>query len=303
MDSEKEKEDAYRKKEVPSENAWSPFVYYWNEFSGNDSYVEPHYHAEFEIDYMVSGQMLFHIDNREYLGKEGDIFIIPPDKIHSVYPIDQKDSFGTYHTFLFTSELLSGSISERCYVDIMLPILRNKIKFSLPITKMHPYYGEIETSMNNIIVALKENTSLHDVMLKSELLRVFYFLLQYDDGTQSELQAFPAEIYNILKYIAQNYSEKLSIQALAQMSFLSNSRFITIFKRVVGMTPSRYLGEIRLKNACRMLVDTDATVISIANACGFNNISNFNVQFKNMFGMSPQEYRSRSRDYLNYNIN
>lgn len=303
MDFSKEKENAYRKKEIPTQNAWRPFTYYWNVFPGKQPYVEPHFHAEFEINYMVSGQMLFHIDNREYLGKEGDIFIIPPDKIHSVYPIDQKDSVGTYHTILFTSDLLSGSISERCYVDIMLPILRNKIKISLPITRMHPYYEEIQTSMDNIIVALKENTPLYDLMLKSELLRIFYLLLQYDDGTQSESQAFPAEIYNILKFIAQNYSEKLSIQELAQMSFLSHSQFITVFKRVVGMTPSHYIADIRLKNACRMLVDTDATIISIANACGFNNISNFNVQFKNMLGMPPQEYRSRSRDYLNYKIN
>ncbi len=303
MHSGKEKEGAYRKAEFPSQNAWQPFIYYRNEFPGDLPYIEPHFHAEFEIDYMVAGQMLFHIDNRDYLGKEGDIFIIPPDKIHSIYPIDQKDSVGKYHTILFTSELLFGSISERCYAEIMLPLLRNKKKIALPITKLHPYYNEIQTSMDNIVVALRENTPLHDLMLKSELLRVFYLFLQYDDGTQSESQAFPAEIYNILKYIAQNYSEKLSIQDLAQMSFLSNSRFITVFKRIVGMTPSRYIGDFRLKNVCRMLVDTDATVISIANACGFNNISNFNVQFKNMFGMPPQEYRNRSRDYKNYKIN
>lgn len=302
MDPVKEKENAYRKQEAPTQNAWRPFIYYWNEFPGRHPYVEPHYHAEFEINYMASGQMLFHIDNWEYLGKEGDIFIIPPDKIHSIYPLEQEDASATYHTILFTSELLSGSISERCYANIMLPLLRNEKKITMPITKMHPYYGEIRTSMENIIVALKENTPMHDLILKSELLRVFYLLLQYNDGAQSESQAIPAEIYNILKYIAKNYSEKLAVQDLAQMSYLSNSRFITVFKRAVGMPPSRYIAEIRLKNACRMLVDTEATVISIANICGFNNISNFNVQFKNMFGMSPLEYRNRSRDYKNYKI-
>ena len=155
---------------------------------------------------------------------------------------------------------------------------------------------------------MKENTSLHDLILRSEVLRIFYFLLQYDSGNNwqslsPQSQSIPSEIYIVLKYIAKNYSERISIQSLAQMSFLSNSRFITVFKQVVGMTPSRYLREVRLKNACRMLVDTDATIISIASACGFNNISNFNVKFKKMFGMPPQEYRCHFRDYINCKAN
>lgn len=295
MESVNGNEIAYRKAENSDYTAWRPFTYQRNEFSSKSSSPEAHLHAGFEIDYVVGGTLRFGIGDQEFLGKKGDIFIIHPNEVHTVSPVGPKP-VGAYHSFLFSTEFLSGSISERCYAEILLPILRGKKKIASPVTELHPYYCEIQISMDNIIAGLQEDTSLHDLMIKSELIRIFYFLLQYESGRrQPASQAIPAEIYAALKYIAQNYSEKISTHDLSQLSFLSDSRFLTVFKQTVGTSPTHYINQIRLKNACQMLSDTDATVINIANACGFNNISNFNVQFKKLVGMSPLDYRSHSR--------
>lgn len=295
--NEKEKKDlneAHEKVETPSCDAWHPFSYNFNRFPGEYPYVEPHFHPEFEIDYIVSGQLIFNIGNQEIPAKEGDIFIIHPNEIHSIYPCNPQNTPATYHTFLFVPNLLAGSISERCLISLF-PVTRGEKKVLSPITKEHPYYSEIQTSIENIIVGLKENTALHDMMIKSELLRIFFLLLQYDSEVQTTAsKVIPSEIYTVLKYIAENYTEKISTQELSKMTYLSHSRFLAVFKQTVGTSPTHYLNFLRIKKACRMLVETpNETVINIANACGFNNISNFNVQFKRTVEVSPIDYRNR----------
>lgn len=288
---------AQQKIEKPSLNAWHPFSYDKISIPSSVPYIEPHFHSEFEIDYLISGQLVFNIGNQEILAKEGDIFVIHPNEIHSIYPNNPQDAPAFYHTFLFVPNLLAGSISERCLISLF-PITRGEKKVLSPITKEHPYYSEIQTSIENIIVGLKENTALHDIMIKSELLRIFYFLLQYDNEVQTtSSKVIPSEIYTVLKYIAENYTEKVSTQELSKMTYLSHSRFLAVFKQTVGTSPTHYLNFLRIKKACRMLVEAPTeTVINIATACGFNNISNFNVQFKNLVKMSPIEYRNRFKN-------
>ena len=175
----------------------------------------------------------------------------------------------------------------------LFPILHGKKKIASPITKEHPYYCEIQTSMQNIIVGLQEDTPMHDLMLKSELLRLFYFLLQYENEERpTGEKMIPIEIYTVLKYIAEHYTEKIPIQELSKMTFLSHSRFLALFKQATGISPIHYLNFLRIKKACRMLIDNpNETVIRIANACGFNNISNFNAQFKEVVNNTPSGYR------------
>ena len=57
------------------------------------------------------------------------------------------------------------------------------------------------------------------------------------------------------------------------------------------MTFVEYLNTIRIGHVCKLLADSDENVVTIAYECGFNNLANFNRQFKRLKGMSPSEYR------------
>ncbi|NLG39720.1 MAG: helix-turn-helix transcriptional regulator, partial [Fibrobacter sp.] len=58
-----------------------------------------------------------------------------------------------------------------------------------------------------------------------------------------------------------------------------------------GMTFSSYVNEIRLKEACRLLIETDLQVIEISINIGFGNVSHFNKVFKQTYQKTPLEYR------------
>ncbi len=77
-----------------------------------------------------------------------------------------------------------------------------------------------------------------------------------------------------------------------QMSPQAFSRF---FRNAVGKTYVECVNEIRVLAACRDLIETDRSIIEIAYAAGFNNLSNFNRRFRAVKGTTPREFRGETR--------
>ncbi|MDA8744781.1 AraC family transcriptional regulator [Rubripirellula amarantea] len=88
---------------------------------------------------------------------------------------------------------------------------------------------------------------------------------------------------------------ELTLSGLAEMVDMNQSAFTRFFKQSTGRTPSAYISELRIGLACRLLSDTDDTVLSISHQSGFSNLSNFNRRFQQLRKMTPREYRSRFR--------
>ena len=63
------------------------------------------------------------------------------------------------------------------------------------------------------------------------------------------------------------------------------------FKKAVGLGAIEHLAQLRVNAACEALTDTDKAISDIALDCGYNNLSNFNRQFKKITGSTPNEYR------------
>ena len=69
--------------------------------------------------------------------------------------------------------------------------------------------------------------------------------------------------------------------------------FCNFFKEHYRATFVEYLNIIRVGHACKFLGERDESVVEIAYKCGFNNLANFNRQFKKIKKMTPSEYRRR----------
>lgn len=282
----------YLKKQVTNNNLWRPYVYYWNTFPGRWPFVEPHYHPEFAIHYMVQGSMIFFLNDERILASKGDIIFIQPNTVYSIIPPTDVPGQQNYHTFIFDADFLCGSVGESCYIEILKPLIQNQTNFV--ITKEHPYYEEIKTSMENIVSAAIVHTPLLTLNIKSELLRIYYLVLEYGNFHQkaSSNKTFKS-IQPVLSYINKNFDQKITLNQLASLSNLSVSRFTTNFKQIMNVSAITYINQVRLKKACQLLVNTNDSILNIATVCGFNNISNFNVQFKKTLGCSPHDYRDK----------
>ncbi|MGN0036152.1 MAG: helix-turn-helix domain-containing protein [Bacteroidaceae bacterium] len=84
---------------------------------------------------------------------------------------------------------------------------------------------------------------------------------------------------------------ELGVNDMAEAAATSRSGLNRKLKSIVGLTPADFLREARIKQACRRLAETDASVSDIAYGCGFNDPKYFSKCFKNSVGHSPSDYR------------
>ncbi|WP_291867906.1 AraC family transcriptional regulator [Maribacter sp.] len=103
---------------------------------------------------------------------------------------------------------------------------------------------------------------------------------------------------NTYEYIFENFNKHISLTDVANVANMNPSAFSRYFKRVNRKPFSRYLNEVRIGYACNQLIEQKGNITSICYDSGFNNISNFNRQFKNITQKSPSEYL---REYIQVN--
>lgn len=99
------------------------------------------------------------------------------------------------------------------------------------------------------------------------------------------------KMHKILAYALQHYKSDISIIAAAKIAHLSESAFCRYFKSRTQKSFISFIIEMRVNEACRLLRETDMSVVEICYESGFNNLSNFNRQFRLLLKRAPLEYR------------
>jgi AraC-like DNA-binding protein len=96
-------------------------------------------------------------------------------------------------------------------------------------------------------------------------------------------------------YIFKNFNKKISLEEAANIAHMNTAAFSRFFKRVNKKTFSRYITEIRIGYACKLLMEDKFNIAAICYESGFNNLSNFNRQFKTIMNCSPSSYLLKRR--------
>jgi AraC-like DNA-binding protein/quercetin dioxygenase-like cupin family protein len=99
----------------------------------------------------------------------------------------------------------------------------------------------------------------------------------------------------VFAHLNANWRRRIMQNEVADIAGLSPAAFSRFFHRLVGATFVSHLRDLRISHACRQLLETDRDIAAIAFDCGFDNLSNFNRQFRQVKKMSPSDYRKRTR--------
>ena len=108
-----------------------------------------------------------------------------------------------------------------------------------------------------------------------------------------------------LKYVKSSLEQCQSprASALAEACAMSQATFRREFQRVMGRSPREYIQSCQLQRARRMLLLSDESITQIALAVGYQDVSGFNRQFLNAFGVPPREYRRLDGDIAQSRMN
>ncbi len=96
---------------------------------------------------------------------------------------------------------------------------------------------------------------------------------------------------NITEYIMRNFDSEISLNQAASAANMATTTFCNFFKEHYRVTFMEYVTEIRIGHACKLLGNPTKNIVEAAYESGFNNLANFNRQFKKLKNMTPSEYR------------
>ncbi len=103
------------------------------------------------------------------------------------------------------------------------------------------------------------------------------------------------QMQKALQFILQNFQKQVQIKDLLRVTNMSNTTFYNAFMLTYRMPFKSYLLNVRIGYACRLLADAAKSISETAYESGFENLSNFNRQFKKIKGITPSEFQRLKR--------
>lgn len=271
-----------------------PYSYYECRIPEYFMNVPMHWHNEFEINCILRGQGEFICGDDKFTAREGDLLIVPPNMPHAAYPFSSNAL--VYDALVFHPNMLGVGSNDRCTTECIRPLIDGSLKINPLIRSDAPNYRQIKSVMDRIFSCVHDNLPHSDLLLKSEMLRLFW-LLEKDENIICRKEngiSYSKMIRPALEYMMENFQENITIDQLADLVHLSKSHFMSCFKKAVGIGAIEHLTQLRINAACEALSSTEKNISDIAFDCGYSNLSNFNRQFKKIVGCSPKEYRNHN---------
>lgn len=262
-----------------------PFAYYRMEHVRPTLLVPLHWHEEIEVLYIERGKLSLTIGDSSYEGQAGDVFWVNPGEIHGM---SSDDNSLRYHAFVFP--LRFASFQVRAGKELYLPLSEGRLLLSRRIPER--IKKEAVRIVRRLLLLYTDKTPGFAFGMQICCAQLLYTL--YTDGCYEKLPPADSVLAmkrEILKYLQDNFTEKLSLRELADTFHLSEKYFSRYFKKNFRMTLTDYVNSLRLENAARLLADTDLSVTEAAMQSGFNNVSYFIRCFEKSYGCSPLRYR------------
>lgn len=252
-----------------------------------------HHHNVFEIYYLLEGRRNYFIQNRTYAVMKGDIVLINVQDIHRTM-----DSNNTPHERIliyFNKDFISSIINDEkdialldCFMGKNKVIRLNVSEQAFVETLLFRMLDENEKKPEGYLTYQR-------VLLTELLLFINRHIKCYDKqsiGTNSLLQKKMSEV---AIYLTENYRSRISLKQVAERFFITPCHLSRSFKKATGFSFIEYVNSIRVKEAQKLLKKTNSSVMRIAELTGFDSQTHFGRVFKNLTGMSPLQYRKRSR--------
>ena len=163
------------------------------------------------------------------------------------------------------------------------------------------------SSLNHAIynyILIKENTSLYQCchMNSQRIQECFDYTLLYEIGLEIIRNYNYCELYLIEKYehpeikkaiyyIHEHIHTSLTLEQVCVHIGLNRCYFCTLFKKETGYPFSSYIRDTKMRLALKLMRETQLSLSTIAEQCGFNSYSYFCSTFKQVYGLSPTQFK------------
>ncbi|WP_313891860.1 AraC family transcriptional regulator [Psychrobacillus sp.] len=237
--------------------------------------------SELTVWFVLSGYLEITRNSSDILIRTGDIFVFNKGDIVRVISSEEN---ATLTVKILTNE----------YQAEFPPF-----KLNIPLSMVYKKdgYEHMKNSMAYLYLEMIYPKDGSDYIIEGYSKHLIGLLYRYLGSVDEKEQAEAAsdKVKEIISYINVNYSEKLSLDEIAEKFYSSKYYLAHSFKKQLGISIGNYIKEVRLFHSFRMLESTSNKIVTIALANGFPNIRSFNEAFKIRYKLTPAKFREESQ--------
>lgn len=233
---------------------------------------------DYQILYVASGRVFFHLETGVWQAEGGSILVYPPNQ-SQIYTYDSTVTSDVYWIHFLGSQA-------------------NALLASLELAPLTPMQGHLPESgldlWEQIIREMLYKRPNHPMMTTALACQLLIMLsrCRLQTGIKKDQQQELVEA--MIDEINKNYSSLLSVEQMARKNGMSAAWLNKRFKQYTGFSPQQYITNTRLSHARQMLSESAHNISEIAQMCGYPDPLYFSRLFRSRFGCSPKEFRKKS---------
>ncbi len=252
-------------------------------------YDRLHFHPEYQFTLIVKGFGNCLVGDQMVEFAEGDVFFLGSDLPH-LFKCDesfyQDPEIGVYAISVFFREEIFGETFFALPEMLRIKDLLGQSSKGLLIE------GAMKEAIGNILSLMPEKENFARLQAVLEMLHLCSMAKAKGLSNLNWLnigEERDERLGEVLQYLMDHYAEPIRLEEVAAIANLTHSAFCRFFKLRTGKTFVRFLNEVRIGIACRRLREEKTTISEIAYEVGFQNLSNFNRQFRLIVGRKPSD--------------
>ena len=259
---------------------------------------EYHFHPEYELKYVIESKGKRFVGDTIENFQEGDLILLGPniphywknDAIHDQSDLMQAKAI----VVLFAEDFLGDKFFS---VQEMIPIMDLLRKSNAGLAFPNAISGPIPPMMEELTKSSGPLRIILMLEILAELAKAESRKLlteEFSSGTPFLDANSPSfvRLQRVHHYVIKNFHSPLQIEDVAQIANMTPHAFCKYFKKSTKKTFMTFLNELRVCHAKKLLIENRMPISQICIESGFNNISNFNRQFKTGTNMTPSDFKA-----------
>ena len=262
----------------------------------NEKHFDPvwHAHYEYQLFVVLEGTGTRFIGDSIKAFRPGELIFTGPHLPHlwrsdEAY-FEKKSNLSTSGIVIYFNENFLGDHIMEKEEMVMLKKLFTKSMRGLE------FYGQKKLQVVKMMQELTKMQGIESVIHLLRILEILSFTKEYhyissraynDVFNQNETD----RLNQVYEYVLKNFRRKILLEELADLLCMTPTSFSRFFTMKNNKPFSKFVAEIRIKHACKLLTETEDSISQICYECGFNTLSNFNKQFKDIMLKTPTQYK------------
>jgi AraC-like DNA-binding protein len=244
---------------------------------------------------MLRGKKMMKLDGKtdyfEYLPGES-VLVAPGETMVIDFPEADEDPSQCV-SLSFNPDFVENALD---YLNLKSPKVDESSNWSISKDEYYLFNTpSLASATNNIMRIAMDDNSHKDVMADFALKELLIRLMQTQGRNlvEKNLVKTKSRIGFVVDYIRKNLHQKLSIDAIAKMAYVSKSNFFKMFKEELGISPNEFILQERISRA-KVLLQNQENIKEVAFQTGFTDTNYFTRVFKQYEGTTPKSFQNKT---------